>query len=80
MDELRRLLRNFLIALAAPFVVILMIPLALLAGLAYYLTAVVHGFWLLVRALPGWIRIQKNKPALRQPHFLKAPAPGKPVE
>ncbi len=81
MEESRRALRNLLVALAGPVVVIVMIPLALFAGLAYYLAAVFQGFWGSFRDLPLGVLNLKSKPRpLREPHFLKVPAPGKPVE
>ena len=82
MDEPRRFLKNLLIALAAPFVVVVMVCLALLAGLAYYLGALIYGFWSLFRDLPRWILNLKTKPPLQKPHFLEVPLPssGKPME
>ena len=80
MDELRRILRIFLIALAAPFVVILMILLALLAGLTYYLAALIQAIWLPFRTLVEWIRPPRIRPPLQEPHFVKTPIAGKPVE
>jgi hypothetical protein len=76
MDELRRTFRSFVIALAAPIVVLVMVLLAVLTGLAYYLAALVHGFWSLFRDLP---RNLKTTP-LQKPHFVKAPAQGKAVD
>jgi Ni,Fe-hydrogenase I cytochrome b subunit len=72
MDESRR--TNLAIALAAPFVAVVMIVLAILAGLAYYLAAVAQGFWGLCRGVPGWVLDLKAKPPLLKPHFLKVPS------
>ncbi len=80
MDQSRRTLWNLLIALAGPVIVIVMVPLGLLAGLAYYLAAVFQGFWVLFRDLPLWVLNLAHKPPLREPHSLKVPMPGKPAE
>jgi hypothetical protein len=77
MDELRRTFRSLAIALAAPLIVLVMVLLAVLTGLAYYLAALIHGFWSLFRDLP---RNLKTRQPLQKPHFLKTPAPGRPVD
>jgi Ni,Fe-hydrogenase I cytochrome b subunit len=82
MEETRRTIQNLLCALAAPFVVVVMVLLAIVAGLAYYLMALIQGFWSLFRDLPRWILNRKTKPPLRKPHFLDVPArsSGQPVD
>lgn len=80
MDGPRRVIRTIAVALAAPFVVILMVLLAIVAGLAYYVMAFLQGLWLLFRDLPASILSRKKKPPLPKPHFVNLPARGEPVE
>ena len=73
MDETRRTIVSILYALAAPCVVVVMVSLAVLAGVAYYLAALIQGFWSLFHDLPRWIWNLKTKPP-HKPHFLNVPA------
>ena len=80
MEESRRTIQNLVIALTAPFVVVFMVILAILAGLAYYLKVLSQSFWLLCRDLPQWVMRPKKKPPLPGPHFLNVPARSKAAE
>jgi hypothetical protein len=60
---------------AVPLVVVLMVPLAIVAALCFYVAAAGHGFWLLCRAIPQWLAGMKDKTAPRKPHFLETPTP-----
>jgi len=62
---------RFLTALAAPLIILIVVPAAAAVALGFYLLAIGHGFWLLCRALPRWIRRVGNRKVPRKPHFLE---------
>jgi len=66
---------RFLTALATPLIILVVAPAAALVALGFYLLAIGHGFWLLCRALPRWIRGVSDRTAPRKPHFLATRSP-----
>jgi hypothetical protein len=66
---------KLLAACAAPLVVLVMVPLAILVALGFYFFAILQGFWMLCRALPRWIANLRQRPTLNPPHFLGTRAP-----
>jgi hypothetical protein len=67
--------RRILTVLAMPLVIVVAVPLAALAALGFYLLAIVHGVWLLCRAVSQWLRRAKDKTESGQLHSLAARAP-----
>ena len=64
MEESRRALSRLFISLGMPFAVLVMVPLALMFALTFYINSVVTGFWLLCRGMPGWVLALRSKPGL----------------
>jgi hypothetical protein len=58
-------------ALLAPLILVVVLPLAALAAVGFYLLAIAQAFWLLCRALPCWLSGSRREKMPRQPHFLE---------
>ena len=72
MDESGRMLSKILLAATIPLLLVVTVPLAILTALVLYLLAIANAFWLLCRAVPGWVRALKSTSPIRKPHFLEA--------
>ena len=72
MDEARHLLTRMVKTLWVPPVIAIMVPLALLAALGFYLVVLSEGFWQVCRGLPGWVFGLRYRHPKSKPHFARA--------